>query len=197
MTKAELRARMRALKSAATKEQMASESEWLMGQLGRHPRFRSARTVLLFHSLPDEPCTHGFIERWCGQKTILLPVVEGDDLVLRRCVPDGAMREGAFGILEPSAGEAFVRLEEIELAVVPGVAFDAEGHRLGRGRGYYDRLFAQSAMQAYRLGLCFSFQLAGCVPAEAHDALMHEVLAPSPCLHLEVEAHSDYQRTKP
>ena len=81
---------------------------------------------------------------------------------------------GAFGILEPD-GEPFTAWHEIDVAVVPGVAFDRRGYRLGRGKGYYDTLLAQLP-HTYKLGICFDFQKLPSLPVEPHDIPMHEIL---------------------
>ena len=138
-----------------------------------HPRWQEARTVLLYHSLPDEPDTHAFVRQWAREKRILLPVVVGDDLELRVYTDDDSLRAGAFHIAEPR-GKAFTDYAAIDLAIVPGVAFDREGNRLGRGKGYYDRLLPR--LKAYKIGLCFPFQLVESIPAEAHDVRMDEII---------------------
>ena len=144
-----------------------------MSLLEHHPVFIHASTVLLYYSLPDEVATHDLLLKYADQKTILLPVVVDDNLQLRVYRPE-RMRTGAFGIMEP-VGQHFNDYDQIELAVVPGVAFDAEGHRLGRGRGYYDR-FLPLLPHAYKLGLCFDFQKVEHVPTDANDICMDEVL---------------------
>ena len=134
--------------------------------------------MLLYHSLPDEVDTHAFIRRWSAQKRILLPVVKGYDLELRLYTGDDRLTEGAFHIDEPT-GTAFTDYAAIDLAVIPGVAFDRRGNRLGRGKGYYDRLLPRIPT-AYKLGLCFPFQVLNQIPAEAHDIPMDEVLTAGP-----------------
>ncbi len=111
----------------------------LWRQLERHPRFISSRTVLMYCSLPDEVDTHEFIEQWKEKKSILLPVVKGDELELRLYTGKEDLKVGAYNIEEP-VGEPFTDYSKIDVAVIPGVAFDKEGNRLGRGKGYYDRL---------------------------------------------------------
>lgn len=144
-----------------------------MERLEQHPAFQAADVVLLYHSMNDEVNTQLFIEKWSQHKQIVLPVVKGDALELRQYIPEKGFSKGAYGIMEP-VGEPFVRYSEIDLAVVPGVAFDASGRRLGRGKGYYDRLLP--LLQAYKIGICFSFQLLGEVPAETFDIPMDEVI---------------------
>ena len=102
-----------------------------MCRLESHALFRAAHTVLLYSSLPDEVDTHTFIRRWEGRKRILLPVVVSDsELELRVYTGSGNMRRGAFNIDEP-AGAAFTDYGSIDLAVIPGVAFDRHGNRRG------------------------------------------------------------------
>ena len=106
---------------------------------------------------------------------MVLPRVTGP-ATMELCLYDGpvSLSEGAFGIMEPT-GQAFTAYQEIDLAVVPGMAFDAQGNRLGRGRGYYDRLLPLLP-RAYKIGLCFPFQLIGNVPTQPTDIAMDEVI---------------------
>ena len=148
-----------------------------MCRLESHALFRAAHTVLLYSSLPDEVDTHTFIRRWEGRKRILLPVVVSDSkLELRVYTGSSNMRRGAFNIDEP-AGAAFTDYGSIDLAVIPGVAFDRHGNRLGRGRGYYDRLLARlGRVGVPTIGVCFDFQKLDAIPAETHDIAVGEVL---------------------
>ncbi len=141
--------------------------------LEAHPLFRDARTVLIYHSMSDEVDTHGFVDRWSGEKSLILPVVMGDELELRRYTGPQDMAVGSYGIAEP-VGEPFTNYDSIDLVVVPGLAFDNAGRRLGRGKGYYDKLLPQ--IKAPKLGICFPFQLVDEVPAEAFDFRMDGII---------------------
>ena len=170
-----LRQSIRTIKASYSREELEALSLSLLQQLEQHPRFVEARTVLLYHSLPDEVSTHAFANRWCGQKEILLPTVVGDDLVLHRYTGPDCLALGSYGILEPS-GEPFTDFDRIDLAVIPGMAFDSQGNRLGRGKGYYDRLLPR-LIRAYKLGLCYPFQLLDEEsPHELHDQKVDEVI---------------------
>lgn len=171
-----LRELIRRRKREHTAEELATLSAEVIGRLTAHPRMQAARTVLLYCSLPDEVDTHGCIARLHAEgKTVLLPkVVDGERLELRRYTGHESMQPGAFGIMEPT-GPAYPRPLDIDVAVVPGMSFDAHGNRLGRGKGYYDRLLARLA-HAYKIGICFDFQKTDCVPCEATDQPMDEVL---------------------
>lgn len=146
----------------------------ILAALEAHPAFRAAETVLLYHSLNDEVDTHDFIRKWSKKKQILLPIVVGNELELRLYTGPEDMQIGSYGIEEPM-GETYTDYESIDFIVVPGVAFDRKGNRLGRGKGYYDRLLPHIP-SAYKAGICFPFQLVEEVPAEPHDIRMDIII---------------------
>lgn len=146
----------------------------ILAALEAHPAFRAAETVLLYHSLNDEVDTHDFIRKWSKKKQILLPVVVGNELELRLYTGPEDMQIGSYGIEEPM-GETYTDYESIDFIVVPGVAFDRKGNRVGRGKGYYDRLLPHIP-SAYKAGICFPFQLVEEVPAEPHDIRMDIII---------------------
>ena len=174
MEKKELRNLITQKKKECTSEQLARWSSNLLSKLEAQPTFIQARTVLLYYSLPDEVQTHEFIERWKDKKQIILPVVVGPtELELRRYTGKNDLAKGAFGIEEP-IGKPFNQMDEIDLAVIPGVGFDMQGNRLGRGKGYYDRLLPK--IHAPKIGICFRFQLVDKIPTNQYDCPMDEVL---------------------
>ncbi len=144
----------------------------LLEQIESHPHFINATTVLLYHSLPDEVQTHAFVDKWYRHKKILLPVVVGDILELRHYTGKDCLKEGAFHIEEPT-GEAFTDYEDIEFSIIPGVSFDKHGNRLGRGKGYYDKLLP--LLKSYNIGICYRFQAMEEIPVEPFDRSMDEV----------------------
>lgn len=131
------------------------------------PEFQHAATILLYMALPDEVPTMDFIRKWEGRKRIALPVVDGDSLLLREYRVDG-IAPGWKGIMEPCAAAAAIAPSEIGLALVPGVAFDRCGGRLGRGGGFYDRLLPQLGCPV--IGLCRQWRIVAQVPREPWDA---------------------------
>lgn len=150
------------------------QSVKILAVLEAHPAFRAANTVLLYHSLEDEVDTHAFIRKWSCEKRILLPVVAGNDLELRIYTGPEDMKIGTYGIEEP-IGETFTDYASIDFIAVPGVAFDLKGNRLGRGKGYYDRLLPHIP-SACKAGICFPFQLVEEVPAESFDCGMDIII---------------------
>ncbi len=146
-----------------------------MQQVEQLPQFRDAQTILLYWSMEDEVQTHDFVNRWYQQKTLLLPCVDGDDLRLRQYTGPECLKEGEqFGIGEPT-GPEFTDLNSVQMIIVPGVAFDRHNNRMGRGRGFYDRLL-KSTPNAYKVGVAFNFQMVELVPTEEFDVPMNAVI---------------------
>lgn len=172
-TKPGLRSYIRIQKKRHTSEQLDTQSERIMEALESTPQFRQAQTVMLYSSLPDEVRTTAFIEKWRNLKRVILPTVVGDDIVPVELTPDTPFAVGDFNIMEPQNRPY---TGGYDLIVVPGMAFDRAGNRLGRGKGYYDRFLSQHP-GVPKIGICFDFQLVGAVPTEANDIRMDEVLA--------------------
>lgn len=174
MEKKEIRKQMRELKKQYSLEEKKRKSESVWKQVEEDERFQSARYVLAYWSMDDEVFTHDFVCRWAGQKTLLLPCVRGEELDIRYFEGREKLAPGAgFAILEP-VGELFTELSKIDLVLVPGVAFDRKKNRLGRGKGYYDKILKQT--RACKLGVCFDFQYLDEVPTEEHDICMDAVI---------------------
>ena len=171
-SKTEIRAMIAEQKRALSVDERQRISQQVCTQILNSRRWQEARVVLLYHPLPDELDVSPLLSKGLLEgKTVLLPVVSGDDLLL---VPyNGRTLTGAFGVQEPE-GEPLTNLDSIHLAIIPGIAFDRDGHRLGRGRGYYDRLLPH--LSAWKVGICYPFQLIDLVPSESHDVVMDEVI---------------------
>ena len=173
MDKKTLRAEIKALKKQHTKEQLSEQSEKILAQLEQHPDFVKAERVMLYSALPDEVQTQAFLEKWHLKKQIILPTVVGDDIIPVAYGKDTCFAVGDFNILEPQ-NEPYKG--DFDLIIVPGVAFDRKGNRLGRGRGYYDRFLCQH-LDVKRIGICFDFQLLEEIPTEPFDITMDEVIS--------------------
>lgn len=156
--------------------QLAEFSESIIRKLRTNPAVVRAKTILMYYSLYDEVDTHTFIDHLAQQgKEVLLPVVVSNtEMELRRYTGTHDLRNGFFDIMEP-VGDLFTDYDKIDVAVVPGMAFDSLGNRLGRGKGYYDRLLPQLT-NTYKIGVCFPFQRVPAVPADKHDVRMDEII---------------------
>lgn len=176
MTKQELRRQMRAEKNRRTPDELHAMSERLVRCVLSLQEVKTAHIVLTYASLRDEVETDALLEALVkAGKTVLLPkVLDGERMEARRYTGRQDLREGAFHIMEP-VGVPFSSLDEIDLAIIPGMAFTPDGRRLGRGKGYYDRFLSQLPESAFRLGLCFPFQVVADIPTEPHDMRMNRI----------------------
>jgi 5-formyltetrahydrofolate cyclo-ligase len=174
--KAELRRRMRDLRSAmrdAERERMADAAT---EQLVSMPEAVRARTVFVFRSFGAEISTARAIERFSARGVRLaLPALVGGVMHAAEYRPGDPLAPSDYGALEPVEGRP-VEPDALDLIVVPGLAFDAEGHRLGYGGGYYDAFLPATRPDAVRVGFAFDAQVVRRVPHGEHDARLDAVV---------------------
>lgn len=178
MDKHTLRQIIKERKKGFSVDELIVQSMDITLRLEKHNLYHAARTVFLYNSMPDEVNTHGLIASLHRQgRCVVLPRMKNaEELELVRYKGKLSMRMSErYNILEPE-GEPFTDYESIDLAIIPGLAFSLDGERLGRGKGYYDRLLAKIPT-VYKLGLCFPFQIVGSIPTDANDVLMDEVFS--------------------
>ncbi|MGB0581825.1 MAG: 5-formyltetrahydrofolate cyclo-ligase [Limisphaerales bacterium] len=151
----------------------------LGGRLVASETWRAAGRVLLFSPLPDEP---QFSEVWESNdgKTLCLPRFVADTGAYEAAVianRETDLVKGKFGIPEPGPECSSLLLNQLDLVLVPGVAFTPFGARLGRGRGFYDRILA--AVTGRKIGVAFDEQLVDELPVESHDQWVDAILTPT------------------
>ncbi len=181
-TKEELRQIIRQRKRQHTvyelsfEKERQEESQYVKDQLKENAFFADADTLLLYAALPDEVETQMIINWLINEgKTVILPkVIDEHKMELRRYTGSSNMKKGSFGIMEPN-GNLYTSYNDIDVAIVPGMAFDVDGNRLGRGKGYYDRLLVKIP-NTYKIGICFSWQLVDHVPTDEHDVRMNSII---------------------
>lgn len=170
-----LRERIRQLKKSVSYAQTQQSSFVIMEEIESLDVFSHAKIILMYWSMDHEVSTHDFIKKWSLKKKILLPVTAGEDLQLKEFQKEKLLQKSAnFPVYEP-VGEVFEKLEEVDLAIIPGVAFDNDGNRLGFGKGYFDRLL--SKLSCYKIGICFDFQLLDNIPYNDEDIKMNKVIS--------------------
>lgn len=145
-----------------------------LSNLEQLEEFRKASHIALYHALPGEVETVRFIEKWEKEKQLYLPFVDGDNLKLLPFTGKSSLSVGSYGILEPCGAGSDCCKEQIDLLIVPGIAFDRERNRMGRGKGYYDRLLSDRTV--LKIGLCFHFQLLETIPTESFDIPMDRIV---------------------
>lgn len=156
-------------------QERLSAAEEVFNHLEQTAAFLLADHILMYHSLPDELSTRAFLKKWGSRKKFYLPRVNGVDLEILP-YEESRLELGSFHIEEPTGSDT-VAPDEIELVIVPAVAYDRKGNRLGRGKGFYDRLLAET--RATKIGVGYEFQLLDELPVEPHDVRMDIVITPS------------------
>ncbi len=178
MDKKELRRYIREQKRHFTPQQLGEMSLGIMSSLLSHSRIQAADTILMYHSLPDEVDTHSALDQLLamGKKVLLPKVVSDTEMTIHEYTgKDSLQPSEPYGILEPTTSELSITNCQLSIAIVPGMAFDKQGHRLGRGKGYYDRFLSQIP-NIYKIGVCFPFQMLESIPSESTDVVMDEVI---------------------
>jgi 5-formyltetrahydrofolate cyclo-ligase len=175
LPKIELRRLMRAQLARMTPAAAEAASESIRESIPSLPRWQDARAVAAYSALAGEPDIRPL--DWTN-KGVLLPRVDGENLVFHAVENASQLRAGAFGLMEPDPGKCPVAdINDAEIIFVPGLAFTADGTRLGRGRGYYDRLLAALPPDILRVGVCFAGQIVDAIPSEPHDEEVDVVLS--------------------
>jgi 5-formyltetrahydrofolate cyclo-ligase len=178
--KAALRLQARRRLAEVHPDQRKVWGELIADGLWSLPETRTARTILLYASLPEEVPTDAIAARArVGGQAVVYPrcLPEGREMTLHPVVSEEELTTiGRFGIREPASHCPTTDLSDVDLAVIPGLAWDRSGNRLGRGAGYYDRLLASPAFRAFRCGLFFSIQELPTIPADPWDRPLDAVV---------------------
>ena len=175
--KTELRVQMLNAVSNLPSEVRSAAATKICAQVAENPAIADAQCVLGFAPLGSEPDITPLLEALrAGGTAIALPRASaqtGQMELVQLTEPIAALPKDTMGVRVPASG-ANIPPEQVEVALIPGVAFDERGNRLGRGGGFYDRFLA-SASALNTIGICFDLQLLEQVPAEAHDIRVHHV----------------------
>lgn len=176
--------KLRLRRSLLTTRQALSPEDWrdrsdrLCQTLANHPAFRRATTVLGYFSTRNEPNLDRLMTT--GDRRWGFPRCVGHDLSWHRWRPGEPLERGAFGIREPHASAAAIAPDAVDLLLVPAVACDERGYRLGYGGGFYDRLLSRPEWQSVpTLGVTFDFACVPQLPVDPWDLPLHGVCTES------------------
>lgn len=172
MDKREIRKKINTMRRMLSEAEKISAAADVFERLEQTAAFIMADKVLMYHSLPDELSTHHFLRKWGSRKHFYLPRVNGVNLEILP-YDESRLELGSFHIEEPT-GDDPVDPSEIELMIIPAVAYDRRGNRLGRGKGFYDRLLGEA--KATKIGVGYQFQLIDEIPVEPHDVPVDMVI---------------------
>ncbi len=157
-------------RTGLSREDVASLSRAAQDRVLGLDVYRAAGTLALYSPIRNEIATAGlFAAALAAGKRVCYPAVCGDELRFFQVSCDEDLCIGRFGIAEPDRQTAEVELAHIELLLVPGVAFDQRGFRVGYGQGFFDRLLAKGDFIGTGIGFCYDFQLLAQLPTERHD----------------------------
>ncbi len=177
MTKMAFRSELVARRSRLAPDLWRAASTAAQQRLLLLPSFRQAAVVALYAPILQEIDTiQLFDAAMAAGKRVLYPQVRNGYLQFRQVTDLQQLASGAYGIPEPGLSGRDTPLEQADLIVVPGVAFDLQGHRIGFGKGYYDRCLSRLSGHATLVGICHDFQLVERVPVEGHDISMQYVV---------------------
>lgn len=176
--KRRMREEMNARRNALLPHARTAKSHAIAERLGGLPAYADAQYPLIYVSMPSEVQTLPLIDsRLAAGRPVAVPKVEGEGLAMYEIASVSDLAPGVWGILEPQPEVAVLAdPDRVDVVVIPGVVFDLEGHRLGYGRAYYDRLLRLLGGHAAKVALAFEVQLARAVPSEPHDVHMDYVI---------------------
>lgn len=177
MSKAMLRASMLAHRRRLDETEQAAYGREIQNTFLGLAVYQQATTIALYLPVNGEVPTETIVHHaQAAGKTIYLPVIEGERIVLQQFLHPEDLKPGKFGILEPSAGGLTAEPHHIDVFVIPGVVFDLAGNRGGYGKGYYDRLLHSCCPSTLLVGFCYDFQVVEKIAAEPHDVRMNMVI---------------------
>ncbi len=180
-SKAAMRDQISAVLAKMAESERASGSQQIRDRLEKHNIWREAKSVLFYAPFAAEPDVWQLLSDALAEgKMAFLPRFDSESGNYTACqVKDLAadIEIGKFGIREPRAGCARLSFNRLDLILVPGIAFDLDGYRLGRGKGYYDRLLGE--LQGEKCGVAFDQQIVDRVPVEPHDMRLSCIVTPT------------------
>jgi len=154
------------------------KSKIIKEKLFRASVFKKAKIVMFYMSFDGEVNTEDMIkEAHRLGKIVAVPVCKSNRITIRPCLlrAKTKLKDGSYGVCEPAVKE-YIKLEDLDLVIVPGVAFDKKGNRLGRGRGCYDHFLKRVHSNAVSIGLAFDFQILPALPATTTDVRIGKVI---------------------
>ncbi|QQR90270.1 MAG: 5-formyltetrahydrofolate cyclo-ligase [Myxococcales bacterium] len=177
--KAQLRARMQSLRDALPLQAGQKRASKIIETLKNTAELKKAKTLAAYLPFGSEIELRPFLEDWLAKgKILFLPrsQLSNHTMSFHRVFSLQALQPGSFDIEEPAGDAPLLEDSSLDVILVPALAVDPTGHRIGYGRGYYDRWFAQSQTTAFRICLVYDFQLIPEAPAHEHDQLVQLVI---------------------
>jgi 5-formyltetrahydrofolate cyclo-ligase len=177
--KSELRSRIRGMVRGVSTDERKRLSQALCEVMRTQMVWQTAERVLFYSPLADEADLTLLLDEALPKKSVALPRFDSTTgcYCAAQIMERSQLTAGKFGALEPGAGCPSIPLNQLDLVFVPGVAYDFTGRRLGRGKGFYDRLLAE--VRGHKCGVAFDAQIVAAVPEEPHDIRVDSILTPT------------------
>lgn len=178
LTKKSLRSKILSVLRKQKEESRLKKSKIIKDRLFRLAVFKKAKKAMFYVTFDGEVDTKEMIiEAQKKGKTVVIPVCDRNKRIIVPCKigKEEKLKRGCYNVPEPLIKKR-VALKDLDLVVVPGVAFDKRGNRLGRGKGYYDCFLKGLPKHCVSIGLAFDFQVLPCLPVAAHDVCVDKLL---------------------
>ena len=186
LNKEEIRRKIKSRRDELQTYEVLKRSNEIIANLKKLPEFKEATNIACYISFNNEVYTHGLIKEYVNKKRVFVPVIDRErkEIILSHLKDWKELSSGAYGILEPR--KEFLRIGrygDIQLIIVPGIAFDEKGNRIGYGGGYFDRLLKK--LKAKKVALAYDFQILKEIPNEEHDVRMDVIVSEKRILRIE------------
>jgi len=178
LTKAKIRSKIILSLKIQEEEERNRKSKLITAKLLRNRIFKKAKIVMFYIAFGGEVNTAEMIrEAQKIGKVICVPICRKDKEIMQPAILEdyATLKKGPYGVYEP-ATEKLVKPEDLDLVIVPGLAFDKKGNRLGRGKGYYDRFLGSLSDKTHSIGLAFDFQILPLIPTTTHDVSVKKLI---------------------
>ena len=179
LTKSQLRNILLTRLKEQKEEEFERKVKLIENKLLEQEEFVKAKRIMFYLAFDGEVKTKNMINKARElDKEIYAPICDREEKMLKPGLlsNDSTLVKGPYQAWEPQTTDG-LSLEELDLVIVPGVGFDAHNNRLGRGKGYYDRLLKQTAGKVYSMGLAFDFQVLPKLPLDSHDMPVDKVIS--------------------
>jgi len=178
LTKKQIRSRILLKLKNHKEEDREKKSRLIKNRLLRNRFFKKAKVIMFYLSFGGEVKTKEMIKvtQKIG-KIVTVPFCRQNRIFMRPCVltPKARLARGSYGVMQPTQ-KRFLKINDLDLVIVPGIAFDRQGNRLGRGKGCYDSFLKKLPSKAHSIGLAYDFQILPRVPTTKHDTKVNKVI---------------------
>ncbi|MFH1354861.1 MAG: 5-formyltetrahydrofolate cyclo-ligase [Candidatus Omnitrophota bacterium] len=178
LTKQQIRSKILLKLNKQKEENRKRKSSKIKARLFKIVDFKRAKKVMFYIALDGEVNTEDMIKEAIKTgKVVSIPICRKNIMTMRLCRLEitTKLKKGLYGVSEPAV-KKYISSDDLDLVIVPGVAFDKKGNRLGRGKGYYDRFLKKLSPYISTIGLAFDFQILPSLPVTAHDVSVNRVL---------------------